>query len=172
MNNKKESSIMNIFVYLLIVIFIILIVLPPLVRIFFKEDTIRETPVEEEQLSTLTSLNCRKEVEVGTMVYDITVNTNYSNDEISKATFTYLIPEVVDNTVSDDANPVMSEINMIRNSGIIEDESTDTEYRFILTKELKEEHPDNTSLDSFFQPMEEQKTTLESFGYTCSTLTA
>lgn len=172
MNNKKESSIINIFVYLLIVVFIILIALPPLARIFFKEETARETPTEEEQLPALTSLNCRREVEVDTMVYDITVNTNYNDDEISKVTFTYLIPEVVDDTVSDDANPVMSEINMIRDSGIIEDESTDTEYRFILTKELKEEHPDSTSLDSFFQPIEEQETTLESFGYTCSTLTA
>ena len=37
MKEKKESSIINIFIYLLIVIFIILIALPPLFRVFFKD---------------------------------------------------------------------------------------------------------------------------------------
>ena len=36
MKSKKDSSIVNIFIYLLIVVFIILIALPPICRILFK----------------------------------------------------------------------------------------------------------------------------------------
>lgn len=171
MENKKESSFVNIFVYLLIVVLIVLIAFPPLARVFFKEDeVIDNTSNGSDSLSTATALTCRREVTVGTMIYNVTITSNYGNDILNKVTFNYELPEVIDQTVVD--NPVDTEINTIRNSGLVEEHSTETSISFVLTKEMKEANPTNTSLDTFFQPLDAQTANLESLGYTCSTLTA
>lgn len=173
MKEKKESSIMNIFVYLLIVILIILIILPPITRVFFKEsttDTNINSSNNNDTVSSATALTCRREVTVGTMFYNVTITSNYSNNTLNKVTFTYEAPEVVDNTVTD--NPVLTEMNTIRNSGLVEETTNGLSTIFTLTREVKEANPTNTSLDTFFQPLDSQTTTLESLGYTCSTLTA
>ena len=173
MKEKKESSIMNIFIYLLIVIFIILIILPPLTRVFFKEST-TDTNINSSNgtnaVSSATALTCRREVTVGTMIYNVTITSNYSNNTLNKVTFNYETPEVVDNTVTD--NPVLTEMNTIRNSGLVEETTNGLSTIFTLTRKVKEANPTNTSLDTFFQPLDSQTTTLESLGYTCSTLTA
>ena len=173
MKEKKESSIMNIFVYLLIVILIILIILPPLTRVFFKEsntDTNINSSNGTNAVSSATALTCRREVTVGTMIYNVTITSNYGNNTLNKVTFTYEAPEVVDNTVID--NPVLTEMNAIRNSGLVEETTNGLSTIFTLTRDVKEANPTNTSLDTFFQPLDTQTTTLESLGYTCSTLTA
>ena len=173
MKEKKESSIMNIFIYLLIVIFIILIILPPLTRVFFKEsntDTNINSSNGTNAVSSATALTCRREVTVGTMIYNVTITSNYGNNTLNKVTFTYEAPEVVDNTVID--NPVLTEMNAIRNSGLVEETTNGLSTIFTLTRDVKEANPTNTSLDTFFQPLDSQTTTLESLGYTCSTLTA
>ena len=173
MKEKKESSIINIFVYLLIVILIILIIIPPLTRIFFKEDTTNEninSSNNSDTISSATALTCRREVTVGTMIYNVTITSNYGNNTLNKVTFSYEAPEVVDNTVTD--NPVLTEMNTIRNSGLVEETTNGLSTIFTLTREVKEANPTNTSLDTFFQPLDSQTTTLESLGYTCSTLTA
>lgn len=173
MKEKKESSIMNIFVYLLIVILIILIILPPLTRVFFKEsntDTNINSSNGTNAVSSATALTCRREVTVGTMIYNVTITSNYGNNTLNKVTFTYEAPEVVDNTVID--NPVLTEMNAIRNSGLVEETTNGLSTIFTLTRDVKEANPTNTSLDTFFQPLDSQTTTLESLGYTCSTLTA
>ena len=173
MKEKKESSIINIFVYLLIVILIILIIIPPLTRIFFKEDTTNaniNSSNNSDTISSATALTCRREVTVGTMIYNVTITSNYGNNTLNKVTFSYEAPEVVDNTVTD--NPVLTEMNTIRNSGLVEETTNDLSTIFTLTREVKEANPTNTSLDTFFQPLDSQTTTLESLGYTCSTLTA
>ena len=173
MKEKKESSIINIFVYLLIVIFIILIIIPPLTRVFFKEDTTNaniNSSNNSDTISSATALTCRREVTVGTMIYNVTITSNYSNNTLNKVTFNYEAPEVVDNTVTD--NPVLTEMNTIRNSGLVEETTNGLSTIFTLTREVKEANPTNTSLDTFFQPLDSQTTTLESLGYTCSTLTA
>ena len=173
MKEKKESSIMNIFIYLLIVIFIILIILPPLTRVFFKEST-TDTNINSSNgtnaVSSATALTCRREVTVGTMIYNVTITSNYSNNTLNKVTVNYEAPEVADNTVTD--NPVLTEMNTIRNSGLVEETTNGLSTIFTLTREVKEANPTNTSLDTFFQPLDSQTTTLESLGYTCSTLTA
>lgn len=173
MKEKKESSIMNIFIYLLIVIFIILIILPPLTRVFFKEST-TDTNINSSNgtnaVSSATALTCRREVTVGTMIYNVIITSNYGNNTLNKVTFTYEAPEVVDNTVID--NPVLTEMNAIRNSGLVEETTNGLSTIFTLTRDVKEANPTNTSLDTFFQPLDSQTTTLESLGYTCSTLTA
>ena len=173
MKEKKESSIMNIFVYLLIVILIILIILPPLTRVFFKEsntDTNINSSNGTNAVSSATALTCRREVTVGTMIYNVTITSNYGNNTLNKVTFSYEAPEVVDNTVID--NPVLTEMNAIRNSGLVEETTNGLSTIFTLTRDVKEANPTNTSLDTFFQPLDTQTTTLESLGYTCSTLTA
>ena len=170
MKSKKDSSIVNIFIYLLIVVFIILIALPPICRIVFKESSDNINNGENATVKSVTALNCNREVTVGTMVYNETISSNYTNDELTKVTFMYNLPEVVDSTVTDD--PVMTEINTIRSSGLVEDQSTDTQTRLVLTRELKEKNSNNTSLDNYFQPIDVQQSNLESLGYTCSTLTA
>lgn len=173
MKEKKESSIINIFVYLLIVILIILIILPPITRVFFKEsttDTNINSSNNNDTVSSATALTCRREVTVGTMIYNVTVTSNYGNNTLNKVTFSYEAPEVVDNTVTD--NPVLTEMNTIRNSGLVEETTNGLSTIFTLTREVKEANPTNTSLDTFFQPLDTQTTTLESLGYTCSTLTA
>ena len=173
MKEKKESSIMNIFVYLLIVILIILIILPPLTRVFFKEsntDTNINSSNGTNAVSSATALTCRREVTVGTMIYNVIITSNYGNNTLNKVTFTYEAPEVVDNTVID--NPVLTEMNAIRNSGLVEETTNGLSTIFTLTRDVKEANPTNTSLDTFFQPLDSQTTTLESLGYTCSTLTA
>lgn len=173
MKEKKESSIMNIFVYLLIVILIILIILPPITRVFFKEsttDTNINSSNNNDTVSSATALTCRREVTVGTMIYNVTITSNYGNNTLNKVTFSYETPEVVDNTVTD--NPVLTEMNTIRNSGLVEETTNGLSTIFTLTREVKEANPTNTSLDTFFQPLDSQTTTLESLGYTCSTLTA
>lgn len=167
MQNKKENSLMNIFVYFLIVILILLIIAPPVTRIFLKEE---KTNNNSNGIKTATALICRKEVTVGTSIYNVSVTSNYSNNNLNKVTFNYQMPEIIDNTVTD--NPVITEINNIRNTGIVEETSTEKSTIFILTKENKEKNPTNTSLDSFFQPLKEQKANLESLGYTCQSLTA
>ena len=173
MKEKKESSIMNIFIYLLIVIFIILIILPPLTRVFFKEST-TDTNINSSNgtnaVSSATALTCRREVTVGTMIYNVIITSNYGNNTLNKVTFTYEAPEVVDNTVID--NPVLTEMNAIRNSGLVEETTNGLSTIFTLTRDVKEANPTNTSLDTFFQPLDSQTTTLESLGYTCSSLTA
>lgn len=173
MKEKKESSIMNIFVYLLIVILIILIILPPITRVFFKEST-TDTNINSSNgtntVSSATALTCRREVTVGTMIYNVTITSNYGNNTLNKVTFSYEAPEIVDNTVTD--NPVLTEMNTIRNSGLVEETNNGLSTIFTLTREVKEANPTNTSLDTFFQPLDTQTTTLESLGYTCSTLTA
>ena len=173
MKEKKESSITNIFVYLLIIILIILIALPPLFRIFFKEsitDTNINSSNNTDTVSSATALTCRREVTVGTMIYNVTITSNYGDNTLNKVTFTYETPEVVDNTVTD--NPVLTEMNTIRNSGLVEETTNGLSTIFTLTRDVKEANPTNTSLDTFFQPLDSQTTTLESLGYTCSTLTA
>lgn len=173
MKEKKESSIMNIFVYLLIVILIILIILPPITRVFFKEsttDTNINSSNNNDTVSSATALTCRREVTVGTMIYNVTITSNYGNNTLNKVTFSYEAPEVVDNTVTD--NPVLTEMETIRNSGLVEETTNGLSTIFTLTREVKEANPTNTSLDTFFQPLDSQTTTLESLGYTCSTLTA
>ena len=170
MKSKKDSSIVNIFIYLLIVVFIILIALPPICRIVYKESSDNINNGENATVKSVTALNCNREVAVGTMVYNETISSNYTNDELTKVTFMYNLPEVVDSTVTDD--PVMTEINTIRSSGLVEDQSTDTQTRLVLTRELKEKNSNNTSLDNYFQPIDVQQSNLESLGYTCSTLTA
>lgn len=171
MENKKESSFINIFVYLLIVILIVLIIFPPLSRVFFKENDVTDNSSNNSNtLSNATALTCRREVMVGTMVYNVTITSNYGNDILNKVTFNYELPEVIDQTVVD--NPIDTEINTIRNSGLVEENATETSVSFVLTKETKEANPTNTSLDNYFQPLDTQQTNLESLGYTCSTLTA
>ena len=168
MKEKKESSVTNIFVYLLIVILIILIAAPPLCRIFFKNEN---TVINSNSTSqSATALTCRREVTVGTMIYNVSVTSNYSNDTLNKVTFTYEAPEVVDNTITD--NPVITEMATIRNSGLVEETTNGLSTIFTLTKEKKEANPTNTSLDAYFQPLDIQQSNLESLGYNCSTLTA
>lgn len=169
MKEKKESSLTNIFVYLLIVIFIILIIIPPVFRIFFNDDTSNNN-TNTNNLTSATALTCKREVPVGTMVYNVTITSNYGNNVLNKVTFTYEIPEVIDPTIVD--NPILTEINNLRNTGLLEETTTDTRTSFVLTKERKESNPANTSLDTYFQPLESQRTNLESLGYTCQTLTA
>ena len=174
MSEKKSSSFINIFVYLLIVILVILIALPLVFRVVFKEEeSVINNPnnaSNASDASTATALNCNREVVVGTMNYSVSITSNYSNDTLNKVTFLYSLTTPYDATVTD--NPVVNEINLIRNSGLVTEESTDTEFKFVLTKEQKNSNATNTSLDSYFQPIDEQRTNLESLGYTCSTLTA
>ena len=174
MSEKKSSSFINIFVYLLIVILVILIALPLVLRVVFKEEeSVINNPnnaSNANNASTATALNCNREVVVGTMNYSVSITSNYSNDTLNKVTFLYSLTTPYDATVTD--NPVVNEINLIRNSGLVTEESTDTEFKFVLTKEQKEANATNTSLDSYFQPIDAQRTNLESLGYTCSTLTA
>lgn len=171
MKEKKESSIINIFIYILIVLFIILIAIPPLTRIFFREEnTVNINNSNNNESGTATALTCRKEVVVGTMIYNVTVLSNYSNDTLNKVTFSYEQPEVVDTTVTD--NPVLTEINFIRSTGLTEEATDGLSTVFVLTKEKKAANATNTSLDTFFQPLNNQRSNLESLGYTCSTLTA
>lgn len=169
MKEKKESSLTNIFVYLLIVIFIILIIIPPVFRIFFNDDTSNNN-TNTNNLTSATALTCKREVPVGTMVYNVTITSNYGNNVLNKVTFTYEMPAVMDPTIVD--NPILTEINNLRNTGLLEETTTDTRTSFILTKERKESNPTNTSLDAYFQPLASQRTNLESLGYTCQTLTA
>ena len=172
--SEKGSSFINIFVYLLIVILVILIALPLVFRVVFKEEeSVINNPnnaSNASDASTATALNCNREVVVGTMNYSVSITSNYSNDTLNKVTFLYSLTTPYDATVTD--NPVVNEINLIRNSGLVTEESTDTEFKFVLTKEQKEANATNTSLDSYFQPIDAQRTNLESLGYTCSTLTA
>ena len=174
MSEKKSSSFINIFVYLLIVILVILIALPLVFRVVFKEEeSVINNPnnaSNASDASTATALNCNREVVVGTMNYSVSITSNYSNDMLNKVTFLYSLTTPYDATVTD--NPVVNEINLIRNSGLVTEESTDTEFKFVLTKEQKDSNATNTSLDSYFQPIDDQRTNLESLGYTCSTLTA
>lgn len=170
MKEKKESSLTNIFVYLLIGIFIILIIIPPLLRVFLPDNTSNNTNTNTNNLTSATALTCKREVPVGTMIYNVTITSNYGNDVLNKVTFTYDMPEVVDYTIVD--NPVLTEINNLRSTGLLEETTTDTRTSFVLTKERKESNPTNTILDTYFQPLESQKTNLESLGYSCSSLTA
>ena len=171
MKEKKESSIINIFIYILIVLFIILIAIPPLTRIFFREEnTVNINNSNNNESGNATALTWRKEVVVGTMIYNVTVLSNYSNDTLNKVTFSYEQPEVVDTTVTD--NPVLTEINFIRSTGLTEEATDGLSTVFVLTKEKKAANATNTSLDTFFQPLNDQRSNLESLGYTCSTLTA
>ena len=170
MKEKKESSVTNIFIYLLIVIFVLLIIAPPITRIFFSVFYINVIININSTITNVTALTCRREATVGTMIYNITITSNYGNDILNKVTFEYDMPEVVDNTVTD--NPVLSEINYIRNTGLVEEDTEGLSTKFILTREMKEANATNTSLDTYFQPLDMQKTNLESLGYTCSMITA
>ena len=172
MSEKENSSFINIFIYLLIVILVILIALPLIFRIVFKEEesVINNPNNSNNAATTATALNCSREVVVGTMNYSVSITSNYSNDTLNKVTFLYALTTPYDATVN--VNPVIDEINLIRNSGLATEDSTDTEFKFVLTKEQKDANPINTSLDNYFQPLEEQQTNLESLGYTCSALTA
>lgn len=175
MKEKKESSVTNIFIYLLIVIFVLLIIAPPITRIFFADNNSNDSANSNNSnsnstITNATALTCRREATVGTMIYNITITSNYGNDILNKVTFEYDMPEVVDNTVTD--NPVLSEINYIRNTGLVEEDTEGLSTKFILTREMKEANATNTSLDTYFQPLDMQKTNLESLGYTCSMITA
>lgn len=177
---KKESSITNIFIYLLIAILIILIAIPPLTRVFFKEESsntninnVNNSNNDEDDsntVTTATALTCRRQVTLGTMVYNITITSNYGDDTLNRVTFYYELPTVVDPTITD--NPIVTEMANIRNSGLVEETTNETSTTFVLNREAKEADPTNTSLDAFFQPLDAQTTTLESYGYTCSVLTA
>lgn len=173
MENKKSSSIINIFVYLLIFILILLIAIPPLTRIFLKEDTTSSNNNKTNSTNTVksaTALTCRREVTVGTMIYNVTITSNYGDDVLNKVTFNYQLPSILDSTVTD--NPVEAEINTLRSTGLVEETTTDTAVTFILTKENKEANPTNTALDNYFQPLDAQTTNLEALGYTCSSISA
>ncbi len=170
---EKNSSIMNVFVYILIIIFIILILAPPVARIVFSTDSSSDninSVTNSDSLSTATALTCRREVVVGTMLYNITITSNYGDDVLNKVTFVYELPEVVDYTVTE--NSVLTEIETLRNSGLVTESTTDYTVTFVLDKDTKEANSSNTSLDYYFQPLETQTTNLESLGYSCSTLTA
>lgn len=164
---KKSVSLTNIIVYFLIALFIILIALPPLTRIFLKVDTSNNTNTSNN-LNTATALTCRREVVVGTMIYNETITSNYGNNVLNKVTFVYEMPEVLDDTVTE--NPVLGEIETLRNSGLVTETTDSLSTTFVLTKESMEANPNNI-LTSYFQPLEMQTTNLESLGYSCSSLT-
>ena len=50
------------------------------------------------------------------MIYNVTISSNYTNDELTKVTFMYDLPEILDPSITD--NPVITEIDTIRNSGL------------------------------------------------------
>lgn len=166
MNEKPKSSITNIFVYLIMIFLLLIVIMPPIFRVVFKEEEVINTPKE-----TATALTCKKVVNVGSMVYNVTLVSNYSNDILKKVTFTYLIPQAVDNTVTQ--NPVMDEINYLRNTHLVEETISPSNIKFILTKENKEANPTNNTLDHFYNnDVDSQEKYITSLGYTCSRLTA
>ncbi len=172
MKSKKESSIINIFVYLLIALLVLIIIIPPITRIVFKEsnDDINKAPNESTSNNTATALTCSRTVNVGTMTYNINIVSNYGDNILNRVTFTYETPTVIDQTVTD--NPILNEINTIRQSGLVTEDTTDNIIKFTLTKESKEKDPTNQTLDGYFNDLTTQQANLEALGYACQTLTA
>ena len=167
---KKSSSLTNIFVYLLMFFLILIIIMTPLLRLIFKDNSSNEVTTPNDQVTTASALTCQKEVTVGQMVYDIRITSNYGNDILNKVTFIYTLPDVTDTTIVDD--PIMNEITTIRNSMLVEETTTDNKIKFVLTKEVKETNPTNTTLDAYYNPLDLQRTNLETLGYSCQVLTA
>ncbi len=163
---KKQSSFTNIFVYFIIAILLFIIIMPPLFRTLLKEpNKIKKSELDSHKIE---ALNCKKEAVVANLTYNLYINSNYQDGEISKITFIYQVP--VGFNSNDITNPLVIEMNTLKESNLATSNITDNKYTFVVTKEKKDQNPSVTSLDGYFNPLETQKTNLETLGYTCSVL--
>lgn len=167
---KKSRGMPNVLIYFIMILLVLIVAVPPIFRIVFKEEDQKSSPTTNSGVTQATALTCQRDVVVGQMTYHVKIVSNYGNDVLNKVTFVYTLPTVVDETVID--NPVLTEMNTIRNSGLVTETSSATDVTFVLTKEMKEANPTNTSLDNYYSPLETQRTNLETLGYSCSQLTA
>ena len=167
---KKSNGLPNVLIYFFMVLLVLIVAAPPIFRIVFKEEEQTTPPTTSSGVTSATALTCQRDVVVGQMTYNVKIVSNYGNDVLNKVTFVYTLPTVTDETVID--NPVVTEMNTIRNSGLVTETNSATDVTFVLTREMKEANPANTSLDNYFNPLETQRTNLETLGYSCSQLTA
>ncbi len=167
---KKSSGVPNILIYFIMFLLVLIVAAPPIFRIIFKEEEQATPPTTSSGVTQATALTCQRDVVVGSMTYHVKIVSNYGNNILNKVTFVYTLPTVTDEIIVD--NPVLTEMNTIRNSGLVTETNSATDVTFVLTREMKEATPANTSLDNYFNPLETQRTNLETLGYSCSQLTA
>lgn len=83
--SKKAVDIKAMLVYLAMVLLVLLIILPPVLRIMMPTDGTNEV----EKTKELTALICKKQLLVNQTQYNISVNSSYESNGLSKVVFTY-----------------------------------------------------------------------------------
>ena len=168
MTTKKSQDIKDVFIYLAMVGLVLLIILPPVFRIAFKEE---ETPIVSESEDKATALICKKQVPIASLLYQVSITSNYINDDLSKVTIQYTIPQETDPTVVA-PTAIDQEIAMFRESPAMTETQNGNIIKFVLTKESLEQNPTDAVASNYFQLYDTQLANLTNLGYTCQEMTA
>ena len=174
-----KSSIPDSIIYLIMILLVIMIFIPPLTRIFFKEET-NVNEINNNSATTtnnsgnlnanITSLVCKKAGNADNLNYNTIITSTYANSILNKVTFYYQFPASIN--IKDYNNQITTEINTIRNSGLVSENQTGNNITLILTKESIEANNTNTTLSNYFNDKPTQRTNLEALGYSCQEINA
>jgi len=168
MKNKK-INIKNIWVYIVMFLLILVIVLPPALRMFIKQDPTAniETPKEKA-----TALICNKQATFGEVSYQMKATTSYVGTDFSKITLQYQRTGLLDQTNMN--NEIETEIQTFRNTNNLAFIASDLEngFKFVVTLEKANADPNNLVTAPYFNDLSSQMALFSQLGYTCSQMTS
>ena len=195
--SKKKADGKSILVYLAILLLILVIALPPLLRVLVPKE--QETTIEEAP--KITALLCKKQLTVGSLLYQISTNSTYEKGILQKVTFTYRSSLQNDSTTPQEQTPSEQDTNQTPNNpgteplptnpvepAVTDDfvqqemealsaipgmeiETGEEETKLVLTKEVADAFEEDSPYRSYFQKKKEQQAYFSSQGYSCQTLT-
>ena len=166
---KKEKKGTTIFIVIIMIVLILVIALPPILRVMIKEET-SEPIIEESQLEGMQSLICQRQVAIGTMIYNININSSYQNNTLNKVVLNYRLTTTADPTVTAEMDTVVQEMNTIRSTGLFTETSGNNSVRFEITKAMMDQNSSNPIVSNYNQTFDIQRANLQAAGYTCQVM--
>lgn len=167
---KEEKKGTTIFIVIIMIVLILVIALPPILRVMIKEET-SEPIIEESQLEGMQSLICQRQVAIGTMIYNININSSYQNNTLNKVVLNYRLTTTADPTVTAEMDTVVQEMNTIRSTGLFTETSGNNSVRFEITKAMMDQNSSNPIVSNYNQTFDIQRANLQAAGYTCQVMT-
>ena len=166
---KKEKKGTTIFVIIIMILLIFVIALPPILRVVIKDEP-SDPLIEESQLEGMQSLICQRQVAVGTMIYNININSSYQNNALNKVVLNYRLTTAADPTVTAEMDTVVQEMNTIRSTGLFTETSGNNSVRFEITKAMMDQNSSNPIVSNYNQTFDIQRANLQAAGYTCQVM--
>lgn len=152
---KRKKDIVDILVYIAMVCFMLLIILPPVLRLVM--------PKEEEQFTKdeVAALICNKQDTYDAYLLKTTIRTNYKNDQpmMIKMTFT---------DTSGMENPYQMIIDQLKAMNGILTEEKDGLINITIPESVLNQNIDNSILKNYGKELKTQQEYYEQEGMTCA----